>query len=192
MRVLHDKWVSVTTARLVLRLRMNGRSPNMERGCEYVEYVVADRRRVVVLHLGCWAMCWQLLTLKMTILWTIHDCLRLGLIPWCKLSNGKGTRVGTVGGYLWMRSWTFELHKMRGISWLAENLLASEEEFFYMTFLNDARNTHVATCIAVENVSWMLLSGGGETRTSVRAWRWRFLALVITHHAEYMGVLFVY
>jgi len=34
----------------------------------------------------------------------------------------------------------------------------------------------------VENVSWMLLSEGGETRTSVRA-------LVITHHAEYMGGL---
>jgi len=29
----------------------------------------------------------------------------------------------------------------------------------------------------------------GEARTSVRAWRWRFLILVITHHAEYMGVL---
>jgi len=29
----------------------------------------------------------------------------------------------------------------------------------------------------------------GETRTSVRARRWRFLALVITHHAEYMGGL---
>ena len=29
----------------------------------------------------------------------------------------------------------------------------------------------------------------GENRTSVRAWRWRFLILVITHHAEYMGVL---
>ena len=28
----------------------------------------------------------------------------------------------------------------------------------------------------------------GEARTSVRAWRWRFLILVITHHAEYMGV----
>jgi len=44
-------------------------------------------------------------------------------------------------------------------------------------------------CIPVENVSWMLLSEGGETRTSVRAQRWSFLALVITHHAEYMGGL---
>ena len=44
-------------------------------------------------------------------------------------------------------------------------------------------------CIPVENVSWMLLSEGGEARTSVRARRLSFLALVITHHAEYMGGL---
>ena len=31
-------------------------------------------------------------------------------------------RIGTDGGHLWMR-----FHKMRGISWLAENLLASQE-----------------------------------------------------------------
>jgi len=45
-------------------------------------------------------------------------------------------------------------------------------------------------CMPVENVSWMLLSEGGETRTSVRARRWRFVALVITHRAEHMGGLF--
>ena len=44
-------------------------------------------------------------------------------------------------------------------------------------------------CIPVENVSWMLLSEGDEARTSVRARRWRFLALVITDRAEYMGGL---
>jgi hypothetical protein len=38
-------------------------------------------------------------------------------------------RKGTGGGYLWMWQWTFGFHKMRGISWLAENRLASQEGF---------------------------------------------------------------
>ena len=29
---------------------------------------------------------------------------------------------------LWMQLWTFGFHKMPGISWLAENRLASQEE----------------------------------------------------------------
>ena len=33
----------------------------------------------------------------------------------------------TGGGHLWMRLWTFGFHKMRGISWLAEKWLASQE-----------------------------------------------------------------
>jgi hypothetical protein len=36
-------------------------------------------------------------------------------------------RIGTDGGRLWMRWWTPGFHKMRGISWLAEKLLASQE-----------------------------------------------------------------
>jgi hypothetical protein len=28
-------------------------------------------------------------------------------------------RIGTGGGLLWMRWWTFRFHKMRGISWVA-------------------------------------------------------------------------
>jgi hypothetical protein len=36
-------------------------------------------------------------------------------------------RIRTDGGLLWMRQWTFGFHKMRGISWLAENHLASQE-----------------------------------------------------------------
>jgi hypothetical protein len=33
-------------------------------------------------------------------------------------------RVGTSGGVLWTRWWTFGFHKMRGISWLAERTLS--------------------------------------------------------------------
>jgi hypothetical protein len=33
---------------------------------------------------------------------------------------------------LWMPKWTFEYHKMWGISWLAEELLALQEEPCFM------------------------------------------------------------
>jgi hypothetical protein len=36
-------------------------------------------------------------------------------------------RIGTGGGLLWIQWWTFGLHKMRGISWVAEGVLASQE-----------------------------------------------------------------
>ena len=41
-----------------------------------------------------------------------------------EVGRGLGTgwswlRVGTGGGHLWVRWWTFGFHKMRGISWLA-------------------------------------------------------------------------
>jgi hypothetical protein len=36
-------------------------------------------------------------------------------------------RVGTGGGILRMRWWTFGFHEVRGISWVAEDLLASQE-----------------------------------------------------------------
>jgi hypothetical protein len=36
-------------------------------------------------------------------------------------------RIGTGDGLFWMRWWAFEFHKMRGISWVAEDLLAFEE-----------------------------------------------------------------
>jgi hypothetical protein len=36
-------------------------------------------------------------------------------------------KIGTGGGHLWMRLWTFGFHKMWGISWVAEELVASQE-----------------------------------------------------------------
>ena len=36
-------------------------------------------------------------------------------------------RIGICGEHLWMWQWTFGFHKMRGISWLAKNRLASQE-----------------------------------------------------------------
>jgi len=39
----------------------------------------------------------------------------------------KQLRIRTGGGHVWMLKRTFGFHKMRGISWLAENRLASQE-----------------------------------------------------------------
>jgi hypothetical protein len=36
-------------------------------------------------------------------------------------------RIGTGGGLLCIRWWTFGFHQMRGISWVAEDILASQE-----------------------------------------------------------------
>jgi hypothetical protein len=36
-------------------------------------------------------------------------------------------RTGTSGGLMWTRQWTFGFHKRRGISWVAEWLLASQK-----------------------------------------------------------------
>jgi hypothetical protein len=40
-RADHEKWVSVTTAWRVLRLRMKERLPDMEVSCEYIEHAIA-------------------------------------------------------------------------------------------------------------------------------------------------------
>jgi len=41
-------------------------------------------------------------------------------------------RIGTGGGHLWVRWWTFGSRKMPGISWLAANRLASQEGLWSM------------------------------------------------------------
>jgi hypothetical protein len=41
-------------------------------------------------------------------------------------------RIGRGGGHLWMWSWTFGFHKMREISWLTGDGLASQEGLFSM------------------------------------------------------------
>jgi hypothetical protein len=44
-------------------------------------------------------------------------------------------RIGAGGGPLWKRRWTFGFHKIRGIYWLAENLLASQEGLCFMELI---------------------------------------------------------
>jgi hypothetical protein len=45
-------------------------------------------------------------------------------------------RIGTGSGHLWMRRWTFGFYKMRGICWLSENRLASQERACYMEWVS--------------------------------------------------------
>ena len=45
-------------------------------------------------------------------------------------------RIRTGGGQLWMWWWTFRFHKMRGISWLAENRFVSQEELCSMEWVS--------------------------------------------------------
>ena len=40
-------------------------------------------------------------------------------------------RIVTSGGLLWMRYWIFGFYKMRGIGWLAENQLGSQERLLH-------------------------------------------------------------
>jgi hypothetical protein len=40
-------------------------------------------------------------------------------------------RIGTSGGLLWTRWWTFRFHKMPRNSWVAERLAASQEGLSY-------------------------------------------------------------
>jgi len=56
-----------------------------------------------------------------------------GMWVWTGLS---WLRIGTGGRHLWVRWWTCRFHKMRGISWLVENWLASEEGLCCMGWIS--------------------------------------------------------
>jgi hypothetical protein len=48
-------------------------------------------------------------------------------VGWGAWTGSIWLRIGTGGGLLWRRWWTFGFHKMRGISWVAEDVLGSQE-----------------------------------------------------------------
>ena len=52
-----------------------------------------------------------------------------GAMDWMELA-----RIETDGGHVWLRYWTFGFHKIWGISWLSENLLASQEGLCAMEY----------------------------------------------------------
>ena len=67
------KWVSVTSERCVLRLRMEERPTGMEGNYEQIGYAVEDSGQGVVFQLWGWAWCQQL---------HISQGFGLGLILW--------------------------------------------------------------------------------------------------------------
>ena len=72
-------------------------------------------------------------------------------------------RIGTFIGFLWMRWWTFELHKIRWISWLAEELLACQEVLCSVDLLFSV----------LQVLAWTTKLGGGVAflnRTAIRPW----------------------
>jgi hypothetical protein len=80
-------------------------------------------------------------------------------------------RIGTSGGHLWLRKWTFGFHKTGGISWLAENMLASQKglccmeivskyalcrvrlhSIFFLCLFNDFKTKHAWRCMKSQYV----------------------------------------
>jgi hypothetical protein len=49
--------------------------------------------------------------------------------------------ICTVGWLLWMRQWTFGFREMRGISWIVQELVASQEGLFSMGLESEIRST---------------------------------------------------
>jgi hypothetical protein len=58
---------------------------------------------------------------RIILKWT---CERLDGGAW---TGSIWLRIGTGGELLWMRLWTFGFHKIREISWVAQDVLASQE-----------------------------------------------------------------
>jgi hypothetical protein len=53
-------------------------------------------------------------------------------VGWGAWTGSIWLRIWTGGELLWMRLWTFGFHKMRGIFWVAQDVLASQEGLCYM------------------------------------------------------------
>jgi hypothetical protein len=75
-----------------------------------------------------------------------------------------GIRIGTSGGLLWTRQWTFGLHKMLGNSWVAEQLVASQEGL-----------------ISVELVSYLVLRDIREKFTRIP---WLYLPITVSKSVD--------
>jgi hypothetical protein len=59
--------------------------------------------------------------------WEDNIKMDLRAVGWGAWTGSIWLRIGTGGELLWMRLWIFGFHKMRGISWLAQDVLAFQE-----------------------------------------------------------------
>jgi len=111
---IRDKWVPVTTALPVLNLRMEERHPMWRLAANILNKLsrTADNGWSSSLGDG-----------RDTNISSPYKVSRYEMFT--RVSNLHWYSTG--GGHLWMRQWNFGFHKVRGISWLAENRLASQE-----------------------------------------------------------------
>jgi hypothetical protein len=75
-----------------------GTASNMEGTCEYIEEAVADSRQGVVLQLGGWTKCWQLLTGKTRFV----NIVRVRRVVWLQTPT-----------VFWVGGWTISLSYSR-------------------------------------------------------------------------------
>jgi hypothetical protein len=77
----------------------------------------------------------------------------LRVVGWGAWTGSIWLRIGTGGGLLWIRWWTFGFHKVWGISWLAENLLASQEWLCFLELVTylvmTLREQDLCVCVCV-------------------------------------------
>jgi hypothetical protein len=59
--------------------------------------------------------------------WEDNIKMDLREVGWRAWTGSIWLRIRTGGGLLWMRLWTFRVHKMRRISWVADDVSASQE-----------------------------------------------------------------
>jgi len=114
INISRDKWVPVTTAWRVLTLRMEERPPAWRVGANILnkQSRTADKGWPSSLGVGRGAN-------------NSSPQKYIMLRNSQRVSLGPGL-TGTGSGHLWLRWWTFGFHKMRGISWLAENRSACQ------------------------------------------------------------------
>jgi hypothetical protein len=56
--------------------------------------------------------------------WEDNNKMDLREVGWGAWTGSIWLRIGTGGGLLWIRWWTFGFHKMRGVSWVAQDVFS--------------------------------------------------------------------
>jgi hypothetical protein len=113
-------------------------------------------------------------------------------------------RIGTGGGLLWMRLRTFGFHKMRGISWVVGDMLASQEGLYSMELVilvNKTCTNHVHKCLLVTPTRFgchIQPSTGSASsilyRETEQGWMWQAKRIRVTtrHLAHVVGACIIY
>jgi hypothetical protein len=111
-------------------------------------------------HLGDPSIDWGVI-----LIWIFRKC---DVRTW---TGSSWLTIGTGGGRLWVRWWTFGFHKMRGVSWLAANRLASREGLFSMDWevTKHVENSHIRRCSIVNCLcNYTIKNHDGYNKTLIR------------------------